>query len=568
MWSISVLTLCWRLLCLLQITATGYKERISDVYVLANRIGNRRAAPPTEKWERGEHCKRLAVAAKNDTRMAQVRETLRQAAGVYTDKARGKALGLDKTVFISVIAYPTGSHFYKVYFRNFLCYIHHFGIDLVVYVLHHGLVNPYEEMRELEALGVRVLPFPDELFWRLVGNKQLPLFKGALHARYNGTQPSFQEFGALPMLVPGLEVLEAGYNLIYFDVDIAFVHDPVPHLIRGDADFVSSIENRMCKEEYYTAAPHKIDWERIEPNTGIMHLRATPQGIAFVTTWLERIVDSNFVNDQRALTRREHNATYVSNCLPPDTVSMGTNMSTPSQRKDPNAPTYCFLSDIHFQNGMVGLTCQSKRPYRPNWTLTMNKHGLKEGDKRYPVTLHVNFCNGKSNELGMRGLWLYRDKDHGAVAQGPSADSEVDKFGCKPYKLSDTWYAKLNWAQEVKEIDEHHRGIMNGVLNNGTLIKRDGAEDIFMIDEAHKRRSIPDGDTFLNMGFDWDKTPVHTIPGLVLTMIPEGEPFKSLLDLKKKTAYVERLRKIAEDAKDYAPFWTPKANLATVGKVV
>ena len=547
----------------------GYKDRLSDVYQLPNRVGTRRAASPVGQWENADLYKRLALEARNDSRMAQVRETLSQAAGVYKNKAKGKRMGLEKTVFIAVIAYPTGAHFYKVYFRNFLCYIHHFGIDLVVYVLHHGLVSPYEEMRSLEELGVRTLPYPDELFWKLVSNKQLPLFKGALHARYNGTRPSFQEFGALPMLVPSLEVLEAGYNLIYFDVDIAFVHDPVPHLIRGDADFVSSIESRMCKEEYYAAVPTKIDWERIEPNTGIMHLRATPQGVQFVTTWLERIVDSNFVNDQRALTRREHNATYVSNCLPPETESegLGTNMSVPSQRKDPSAPTYCFLSDIYFQNGMVGLTCQSKRPYRPNWTLTMNRHGLKLDDKRFPVTLHVNFCNGKSNELGMRGLWLFKDRDHGAGAAISAAD-EVDKFGCKAYRLADTWYSKLNWTQEVKEIDDHHRGIMLGVLTNGTFIKREGAEDIFMIDETLKRRSIPDGDTFLNMGFDWDKTPVHTIPGLVLAMIPEGEPFKSLLDLKKKTAYVERLRKIAEDAKDYIPFWTPTANLRSVGRVV
>ena len=234
--------------------------------------------------------KRLAKEAKNATRDVWVQETLKRAAGVYKDKARGKELGIEKTVFISVIAYPVGAHHYKVYFRNFLCFIHHYRYDLVVYVVHQGDVDPDVEIQSLRKLGVSPLTYPDELFWKVVSNKMQPIHQGATYAKYNGTKVSFQEFGALPMLVPALEVLEYGYNIIYFDVDIALVHDPVPYLIRGDADFVASIENRACREEYYGMVPSKIDWERIEPNTGIMHLRATKQGLKFFAWWLERIV--------------------------------------------------------------------------------------------------------------------------------------------------------------------------------------------------------------------------------------------------------------------------------------
>ena len=234
--------------------------------------------------------KELAARAKNTTRDALVMQTLREAAGVYKDKSRGKALGLEKTVFIVVIAYPVGTHFYKVYFRNFLCFVHHHGYDLIVYVVHHGVGDADVEIQSLRKLGVRALTYPEELFWKVVSNKMQPIHVGSKYASYNGTKISFQEFGALPMLIPAFEVLEAGFNVIYFDVDIALVIDPVPFLIRGDADFVASVENRACREEYYATVPEKIDWERIEPNTGIMHLRATKQGIKFFAVWLERIV--------------------------------------------------------------------------------------------------------------------------------------------------------------------------------------------------------------------------------------------------------------------------------------
>ena len=101
------------------------------------------------------------------------------------------------------------------------------------------------------------------------------------------------------MLVPALEVMMLGYNVIYFDVDMGLVQDPVPYLTSGDADFVTTLEMRYCPEKYPSSVPDTIDWETIEPNTGVMHLRATTQGISFFRAWLERIVHYNAVNDQK-----------------------------------------------------------------------------------------------------------------------------------------------------------------------------------------------------------------------------------------------------------------------------
>ena len=62
--------------------------------------------------------------------------------------------------------------------------------------------------------------------------------------------PTFLSFGALVMLVPVLEALNYGFNVIYFDVDIGLVQDPVPFLIKGDADFTTTLEIRSCPEYY------------------------------------------------------------------------------------------------------------------------------------------------------------------------------------------------------------------------------------------------------------------------------------------------------------------------------
>ena len=146
----------------------------------------------------------------------------------------------------------------------------------------------------------------------------LKLFAGKGYADYAGKTPSFHSFGALVMLVPALEVMQMGFNVIYFDVDMGLVQNPVPYMVTGDADFVTTLgeysthsqlcvnkmnigtlEIRRCPEFYPSADPQKFTWETIEPNTGVMHLRATTQGIAFFRAWLERIVHNNALNDQK-----------------------------------------------------------------------------------------------------------------------------------------------------------------------------------------------------------------------------------------------------------------------------
>ena len=248
-----------------------------------------------------KHIRMLRDKAKNVTREEHVKRTLAAAAGVYNNKARGLAAGLSKTVFMTVIAFHSNQKsigHYKIYFRNFVCFAKHYDIDLIAYILQHNLPDVEAEITSMEQLGLRVLTYPDELFWNIVLQKKSKVMEGKAFADYKGDIPSFVGYGALAMLVPQLEALMFGYNVIYFDVDIGLVLDPVPYIMRGDADFVVSIEQRFCPEDYPTSRRWTQDWENMEPNTGVMLVRATPQGISMYQHWLKRIVKTNVMNDQ------------------------------------------------------------------------------------------------------------------------------------------------------------------------------------------------------------------------------------------------------------------------------
>ena len=117
-------------------------------------------------------------AAKNESREVIVKNTLKNAAGVYMDKRNDS---LSKTVMITVAAFSeAGNSFYKVYFKNFICFAKHYNYDMVVYILHHDIPNLEREMDSIRRLGVRVLTYPDELFWNIVATKKSHINKGLL----------------------------------------------------------------------------------------------------------------------------------------------------------------------------------------------------------------------------------------------------------------------------------------------------------------------------------------------------------------------------------------------------
>lgn len=471
-------------------------------------------------------------------REAIVSMTLLAASGVYTDKKRGTGSKLEKTVFITVIAYNAHEsiYHYKIYFRNFLCFAKHYGIDLIVYILHHHLADVESEVLSLERLGVKVLTYPDELFWSLVSKKTTKISSGKKFANFDSSIPSFQSYGALIMLVPQLEILLLGYNVIYFDVDIGLVQDPVPYIIRGDADFTVSIEQRACPEYYPSSRKMAEKWEQIEPNTGVMHVRATTQGIAMYQKWLNRIVMTNVKNDQtvfdrdRRVVQRDlvdgqmvysglnYTSTFTPKC------NWDHKNTSATERATPVAGTYCFLSEMMFQNGLNSFFCSLKPAFRDDWHLEMVKQveevEIEKGKPKFflPVIVHANYCNGKTHELEVRGLWLYDD--------GADADNSTAKRpDCKPYNVSSVYFAQKDFRSEAESITVYREGIHQSVLVSGTLLKQYSSDQVYIVSPELAKQQIPDGETFLHMGFEWEN--VRTVPAAVLDLIPDGQPLKS-----------------------------------------
>jgi hypothetical protein len=110
-------------------------------------------------------------------RLQLVSKALTEAAGVYKDKSRSAQLGLQQSVFITVVSYTDQAR-YKALLHNFLCFTEHYGIDLVVYAVQHNIKDWEEEQRSYAKAGIRMLPYPDELFWTLMYTKSSEVLTG------------------------------------------------------------------------------------------------------------------------------------------------------------------------------------------------------------------------------------------------------------------------------------------------------------------------------------------------------------------------------------------------------
>ena len=248
--------------------------------------------------------------------------------------------------------------------------------------------------------------------------------------------------------------------------------------------------------------------------------------------------------------------------------------------------TYCFLSDILFQNGLVSLTCTRQR--REWYVLSMYNGGLyvdnedmekrngfisdttvhkKNGNRNgaaktittsggssnsggntgtgsgsyYPAMIHVNFAGGKTDELQQRGLWLYQSNDPHAASTYDKAHISLQST-CKPYSALQSHYAhNYNYTIEVPTILQHQAQVYDEVNVNNTLLKLDGAQEVFVlwlergnIEDASNisnrgtgvLHGFPDGETFIAYGYDFGA--VRSIDASVFNRFSVGAPIESV----------------------------------------
>ena len=361
------------------------------------------------------------------TRKPFLRHKIRNSIGVYIDKAKSIAFNLNETIFISVFSYDASIGVSEVD-HNWMCHLMNYGIKATFFIVSNDPTtdndNEYFSRIEREYQNVykhiTVVQFPTELFWELVSKKTTPIIQGRYHANYKSLVPDFQRFGTMLKLFPILELIEQhNLNVIYFDPDIALIHDPIPFLMKGNAHVVGSQELRHCVEHSW---PMYLNTrvEHLEMNSGVMKFRNTPDASYFLRYWIHVSVESNIYADQKAI--RFYFGYETKSCrtgeedLPPDTKGL----------------TFCVLNELLFANGYIAFKCTRSHRYSVSIArVGVNTTVTKVTSKRKktviqsatPVTLHFNYLNTKVAKMKEVGFWLVNTSSH-----------------CRPLDIENTYF--------------------------------------------------------------------------------------------------------------------------------
>lgn len=286
------------------------------------------------------------------------------ASGIYVDTTVSNYINncvkLKDTIMILVVD-SVGSRWnntensdtFRTLLQNYLCFSKHYGYKTIVYLIENDPSRFENEVNYLKSIdkNIYVLDYPYELFWSLIVNKrEMITLSSSVH--YQSAMPSFKEYGFITMLVPILEALKLGYNVVYFDVDIAFVKDPIPNLLYGNSDFIVSTETRDCAYHSISDNHATVDYSRVEPNTGMMYIKSTSSIITLVYQWFDHIIQINSNSDQRSLNFRKLNAIRMFDCNPfiiqnPSSYGYEIIKTTPFIQS--NNVTYCYLNELIFQ---------------------------------------------------------------------------------------------------------------------------------------------------------------------------------------------------------------------------
>ena len=465
-------------------------------------------------------------------RLNRLIQATQSVAGIYQNKTKVKLLGLENHILVNVISYHSNSSSlqYLLMLQNWICYANHYNFIPLTFLvpIPHKTFN--EQIIELNNIGITgiFIEYPTELFWKLLTKKQNNITNGFASADYQGNLPSFYHFGALVMLIPILEVLELGYNVIYLDLDIAFINDPIPALIHGSADVSITIELRSCYSPSasieYALRTH---WTELEPNTGIMHLLSKESTISFFYRWLSRIINDNVNNDQKVLQLKDFGGKLDFSCnkylnqysnilkqyYDRELLKKGHRFITDElfyNKTNINNITYCYLNEYEFQNGKTSFHCAKNRQgSSAEYILAMKEQKFKNNDESItqtipkkiekqpimsPIAIHANHCDNKIHEFMLLGLWLTNQ------SQIESKHSySQQRLSCNTYDYKQTLYGKTNWTRSINNAINEMISIKN-LLKNGTIIKFHRKREIYLI-LNNELRQFPDTITFDKMGY-------------------------------------------------------------------
>jgi len=199
---------------------------------------------------------------------------------------------------------------------------------------------------------------------------------------------------------------------------------------------------------------------------------------------------------------------------------------------------FCFLSELLFQNGQTAFTCAVKPSFRDSYILEMDKKGLKsptetgnakmlhtEGDDkstsnvRFPITVHANFCDKKSHELSVRGLWL---------VQSDTPEDSFNQSTCRVYNPHKTYAATFNWTEEVAQVKHKRQYMFETFVVPGGLIQSTIGMEVYIVNARLQKQMIPDGETFVATVGENKWGNVRFLPQELMDNVTTGQPLLSV----------------------------------------
>jgi len=297
----------------------------------------------------------------------------KEMAGYYKDSTKNPLL--KNTIFIAGINYS-----YRDFFHNFRCYT--------------------------DRLGIKFLPISldPNIYSYIKNNNIAPTFlmpdvpgRGKVLSEASG-------FGGKNFNLIGCRKIEAvagalalGYNVVFSDVDIAILRDPIHHLFFPGVDYVHS-ENIPCGSTFRWRFNHSM-----EGNTGFYSVRSNPQTIRTWDLTYRACSQTPLYDDQTMFWLiLRNNLNPIASPLPtcPAQQEDFSHLQQPPAHQGTvaNSVVSCPLNSCLFSAG--GL-----RSYE---TFDKLKRGIKLTGQ-LAVTAHANWMNGRQNKqdaLTRTGLWL------------------------------------------------------------------------------------------------------------------------------------------------------------------
>lgn len=413
-------------------------------------------------WDR-----KIAMFAREEgkvNRTEKIRLNLKMTAGVYRDREKSVLYGLESTVLLYELSYddimslemsrrdmskdkvtPLGdlessiSTGFGKKLQKFLISMEKYRLNPLLYVspsLRYSIVDPvtahdnirrvlsallsnktYTEIDVNRDSGEKVPVHLFEIAYSYPTPLCFSFFRPLMewvdsldnyhHCSFTGDVPSDLYFGAMTTLIPALEVLTMGYDVIFIDFGVTMLKDPIPHLVANynydgredkaipDISFVKEpIGNRdyctirefdlrtqktsliangstsgtMIDVSLFITKRGTIVSDKVQPNLSLMRLKASERSILIMREWMSRIAKHHDRNGRVALNFEELNMTETFNCNGnvPQIQAQTLNSSLSLISKEANSleergtGSYCYYNGLSFQAYEVMNHCHKK----------------------------------------------------------------------------------------------------------------------------------------------------------------------------------------------------------------